>query len=124
MAVRASPARAHRAGHLLPRRHRRPRNTHPVQVAELHERSVTGALGVGATEMPSLAQLPAWSPARAAVSESFWRQVRALYAPDPGVIDFDNGNSGASPTAVIEAYVRRARLLCAAPNGSWLRRSV
>ncbi|MBK9411378.1 MAG: aminotransferase class V-fold PLP-dependent enzyme [Gemmatimonadetes bacterium] len=69
-----------------------------------------------AAESPTLPQLPAWSPARAATSESFWRQVRAMYAPDPQVIDFDNGNSGAAPTAVIDAYVRRARLLCAAPN--------
>ena len=77
----------------------------------------------GAAEMPSYAQLPAWSPARAASSESFWRQVRALYAPDPSIIDFDNGNSGAAPTPVIEAYVRRARSLCAAPNVHYSRLS-
>jgi hypothetical protein len=56
----------------------------------------------GAAEMPSLAQLPALSPARAAISESFWRQVRAMYAPDRSIIDFDNGNSGPAPTSVIE----------------------
>lgn len=69
-----------------------------------------------AAESPAPPQLPALSPARAATSESFWRQVRALYSPDANVIDFDNGNSGSAPVAVIEAYLRRARLLCAASN--------
>ncbi|MDQ3487082.1 MAG: aminotransferase class V-fold PLP-dependent enzyme [Acidobacteriota bacterium] len=69
-----------------------------------------------AAEPPAPPQLPALSPPRAATSESFWRQVRRLYAPDPSVIDFDNGNSGPAPTAVIDAYLRHARLVCAAPN--------
>ena len=69
-----------------------------------------------AAESPSSAPLPPWSAQRAATSEWFWRQVRALHAPDPTFIDLDIGNSGSAPTAVIDAYLRRARLLCAASN--------
>jgi len=69
-----------------------------------------------AAESPVSAPLPAWSAERAATSEWFWRQVRALHAPDPRFVDLDIGNSGSAPTAVIDAYVRRARLLCSAPN--------
>jgi selenocysteine lyase/cysteine desulfurase len=69
-----------------------------------------------AAELPTGAQLPAWSAQRAATSEWFWRQVRALYTPDPKFLDLDIGNSGSAPTAVIDAYLRRARLLCAASN--------
>ena len=72
-----------------------------------------------AASPPSLAQLPAWSPERAAPSESFWRQVRAMYAPDSDIIDFDNGNSGAATTTVIEAYLRRARSRSAASNAHY-----
>lgn len=69
-----------------------------------------------AAESPTSVQLPTWSAQRAASSEWFWRQVRSLYAPDPKAVDLDIANSGSAPTAVVDAYVRRARLLCAAPN--------
>ena len=69
-----------------------------------------------AAKSPISAPLPPWSAQRAATSEWFWRQVRALHAPDPKFIDLDIGDSGSAPTAVIDAYLRRARQLCAASN--------
>ena len=42
--------------------------------------------------------------------------MRARHAPDPQFIDLDIANSGSAPTAVIDAYMRRARLLCSASN--------
>jgi selenocysteine lyase/cysteine desulfurase len=64
-------------------------------------------------------ELPDLTPARAAGDEAFWAQVRALYAPDASLLDLDHGNSGAVPTAVIDAYLQRARQLNRAPNAHY-----
>lgn len=56
------------------------------------------------------------SPSQAATDEAYWRRVRALYAPSPDVLDFDNANTGAVSNAVVATYLRLARVLNAAPN--------